>query len=1651
MSVDLPGIRARAEFDLNLFRQQEEQIKASLRAVANEMRTVPAARIRFDTSDASKEARAAAAEARRAVREIQNSQNQLVDAQGRSLTRRVDAERTAANTIVGVTRRRVREELTEEQRLGIERAKELNRAVRLTEQFNNRQRAANRARLAEEARLSREVRGEERRVARAELPIAAGLGATGVLITQQLLEATRVAADFEKAMSQVRAVMSPAEWRAIGQEITTLARNLGTTGLGFTATEAATALEAMTKAGISAKDQLAGAPAVLALAAAGNVQLADAANLAASAIATFGKTGQDLTAIANLLTGVANATIADIDNLRLSLAQAGAAGALTGQELDQVILALGLLAQAGIRSSDAGTSLRVMMLRLIPQSEAAARAMQQFGIIVNGNNRFVNETTGSFKDLNEVAQILQETLGTLTEAEQQFALRTIFGQDAVRSATVLLRAGARGFAELNAEASKTTAIDVARTRLDNLRGDLTNLNAVWQNTQITLGRALEPNIRPLVQSITELLNSLKGVSPEVARTAAALLGAVGVTATLTGATLSAAAAFKLFGITAAQVGAGILAISPPVGALLAVTAALAVAWVNNWGDIQTKTVEASRAIQQTTKEISDSIQGLATVVNNTKIDFRILTAFENVIGGIGQLGEQAGIKWGEQFGKAASQLLRNFLSAQAGGVLGNPVISQTIEALQKLGLAQQRATEQAQRRAFEESLTPEVKAADQERIAKTLIGNLPEIVKESLVRGFQDGFEAAAAAVSQSDVEQRIIELGEKFGEAFTSLDPSAQFSAAHRQLTTELAGSAEQIFERLGQTVKDTFRELGIFVTDDVLDDIINVLTADAAGRISAAAESNAAAFVGPWKKAYAALQQTNNDFDEALRRVGTDTEAIAVLVKLNDAAVAADKGFKDLADRGLAAALIAKRNDALQTKDLEEKTRLLIEVGEEYIAHKEAEARTLEEVTKWQKLQADIAEIGPKLMEDRARNLAESVFPALTAAQQIQIRTMQAEGQAAEAAAFALRAVGVSADVIGTALAGTGAQAERTNQQLRNLAQIPFVGLDQYKERLESIANSAMPGLTAAEQRHVQILQLQNEHLRAAQFAVTALGGDFSKLGDIEIATGAKMARVNAEIAELARVRDVAGNAFDITKDKAQQFFNQIIQDAPAAQRAQLEMVAGTEGVLEGLRQRYIQLGLDISRLPDFATASARKIQEAMRQVEARQFFQETGELLPASEIQTAGKAFREAARSAEKDIAESREQIRKELEDARKEWRDAVKDAAKELAAARTEFAQSIGKIDKELQQAEADIDAAIKSAIASYIAGLAAIEAQEAKLRSDFARSADERSRQFREQAAEAARQLARQLRETSRQIAQTVFEATQRQREQLQQLAQQLADLRSREFDEARSISVQLEDIALRALTAQTEEERQEIARERIRLQAEAGAQAVQLQREISRGQFDLRDQAEKANEALIKAVDDLRRQSVQAINDFNISQRKAFDDFIRAQRDAERQFREQLVALEKQREELAAQLRAQLEELRKRREEARKAAKEAKEAAQKQLDEAERVNQEQLKKAQDQLDLAERLSIEELRAAQDKFNEQMAVAQEALRAAQHQAGLTDQLYNESRKHTSQLDDLITKWRPIQIDMTNSNVEEGDVEFLERAAELAEARAMAPIG
>jgi TP901 family phage tail tape measure protein len=269
----------------------------------------------------------------------------------------------------------------------------------------------------------------------------------------------------------------------------------------FSANEAGQAMLELSKAGVSVSDIMGGAlKNTLSLATAGDLDLATSATIASNAMNTFGLSGKESQQAVDALAGAANASSADVSDLAEALAQGGSAAALAGQTIQETAGFLGEMAQAGIKGSDAGTSLKTFLLSLVPTTNTAKEAIKKLGL------EFVN-ADGSIKSLSEVSQELQDHIGKLTPAQQQLALKTIFGTDAYRAAAIATKNGAEGLKVYTDAASKAgTASEVAAGKLKGLPGVIETLKGSIDTALLTLGDTLQPIVEVVANAITDLLN-----------------------------------------------------------------------------------------------------------------------------------------------------------------------------------------------------------------------------------------------------------------------------------------------------------------------------------------------------------------------------------------------------------------------------------------------------------------------------------------------------------------------------------------------------------------------------------------------------------------------------------------------------------------------------------------------------------------------------------------------------------------------------------------------------------------------------------------------------------------------------------------------------------------------------------------------------------------------------------------------------------------------------------------------------------------------------------------------------------------------------------------------------------------------------------------
>jgi TP901 family phage tail tape measure protein len=328
-----------------------------------------------------------------------------------------------------------------------------------------------------------------------------------------------VAGRFEQEISKVGAVSG-----ATGTELEKLSEAALKAGAdtAFSASQAAQAEAELAKAGISTADILGGGlRGALALAAAGQIDLAQAAEISAQTMNLFGLAGKDVTRIADTLAAGANKSAADIQTLADGLKQGGLVAKQTGLSLEETVGALALFADNALVGSDAGTSLKSMLQRLSNPSKEAKKRMDELGVAMYDAN-------GQFVGLETLAGNLRDAFDDLTPAQRNAAMATIFGADSVRAAAILFESGAKGAREYTkAVSDQGAASRVASQYLDNLSGDLEALKGSLETALIQGGSKATGALRSLTQAATGMVNGFAAAPPALQETVLAITGISG--------------------------------------------------------------------------------------------------------------------------------------------------------------------------------------------------------------------------------------------------------------------------------------------------------------------------------------------------------------------------------------------------------------------------------------------------------------------------------------------------------------------------------------------------------------------------------------------------------------------------------------------------------------------------------------------------------------------------------------------------------------------------------------------------------------------------------------------------------------------------------------------------------------------------------------------------------------------------------------------------------------------------------------------------------------------------------------------------------------------------------------------------------------------
>ena len=308
------------------------------------------------------------------------------------------------------------------------------------------------------------------------LPLV-GLGTAAVTTT----------AGFESAMSKVSAISG-----ATGDDLAALtdkAKEMGAK-TKFSASEAAEAFQYMAMAGWKTEDMLDGIDGIMNLAAADGLDLATTSDIVTDALTAFGLSASDSAHFADVLAKASSSANTNVSMLGESFKYVAPVAGSLGYSAEDTAIALGLMANAGIKGSQSGTALRGALTRLIKPTDDAAALMEEYGLSLTNSD-------GSMKSLGEVMSMLRSNLGDLTEAEQAQVAATLFGQEAMSGMLSIINASDKDFQNLTDQiyGADGAAKQMADTMLDNLSGQLIILKSSLEGAAIAFGELLLPLIK----------------------------------------------------------------------------------------------------------------------------------------------------------------------------------------------------------------------------------------------------------------------------------------------------------------------------------------------------------------------------------------------------------------------------------------------------------------------------------------------------------------------------------------------------------------------------------------------------------------------------------------------------------------------------------------------------------------------------------------------------------------------------------------------------------------------------------------------------------------------------------------------------------------------------------------------------------------------------------------------------------------------------------------------------------------------------------------------------------------------------------------------------------------------------------------------------
>lgn len=437
--------------------------------------------------------------------------------------------------------------------------------------------------------------------------------------------AVKTAGDFQQAMAQVAAVSgldtASKEFDALSDK----AKEMGAT-TKFSASEAAEAFNYMAMAGWDAQQMMDGISGVMDLAAASGEDLATVSDIVTDALTGFGLQAKDSTHFADVLAAASNSANTNVSMLGESFKYVAPVAGALGFSVEDVSVALGLMANSGIKASQAGTSLRSIFTNLVRPTGQAADAVEALNINITNAD-------GTVKGLDQIMGELRNTFSGLTDAEKAQYAAMLAGQEGMSGLLAIVNATDADFQKLTNSISDAggTAEEMADKQLDTLEGKFTMFKSAMEGLAISFGEVLLPAITDVIEKVTDVVtwfNELDDDTKKMIVTIVGIVAAIGPVMAIIGNIINVVVkvvkAIKLVkGAIAAVKGAVVafnaVMLANPIGLVIAAIAALVAIfvvlwnkcdafrefWINLWEAIKEAFAEVAEAIGEVVSNIAE--------------------------------------------------------------------------------------------------------------------------------------------------------------------------------------------------------------------------------------------------------------------------------------------------------------------------------------------------------------------------------------------------------------------------------------------------------------------------------------------------------------------------------------------------------------------------------------------------------------------------------------------------------------------------------------------------------------------------------------------------------------------------------------------------------------------------------------------------------------------------------------------------------------------------------------------------------------------------------------------------------------------------------------------------------------------------------------